>query len=373
MTIMWIIIMLTVMVAFVLGIIYLISHIRKFAFVDKLSKGKRALSIIIATLIVIASALIFHFTLGYVNTCVIFISLTIFWLIVDLVAFIIYRASQNKIKLNDNITGMVAIAITFIYLAVGMYLAHHVAITEYTIETNKNVEPLKIVMFSDSHMGTTFDGEGFKKHIDTINSLNPDIVLIPGDYVDGSSRYNDIITASNALGEIKSKYGVYFCFGNHDQNYYGEDARRDFTEEELRRLFSENHVIILEDEAVDFADGYTLIGRKDATEADRESIVDLMSKTIEGDFVIDMNHQPNDYANEAASGVDLVVSGHTHGGQLFPINEVGVWIGANDKTYGYEKRDNTNFIVSSGISDWALDFKTGCKSEIVVINVLGKK
>ena len=58
--------------------------------------------------------------------------------------------------------------------------------------------------------------------------------------------------------------------------------------------------------------------------------------------------------------------------QLFPLNKVGEWIGANDKTYGLEKRNKTNFIVTSGLSDWAIKFKTGTKSEFVVIDVKRK-
>ena len=82
-----------------------------------------------------------------------------------------------------------------------------------------------------------------------------------------------------------------------------------------------------------------------------------------------MDHQPTDYANEAAAGVDLVLSGHTHGGQLFPVNHVGDWFGINDRTYGYERRNNTDFIVTSGISCWEIKFKTGTKSEFVIIDL----
>ncbi len=81
-----------------------------------------------------------------------------------------------------------------------------------------------------------------------------------------------------------------------------------------------------------------------------------------------MDHQPNDYANEAGYA-DLVVSGHTHGGQLIPIGIIGKLIGAFDRAYGWEKRDGTDFIVTSGISDWAILFKTGTKSEYLIINV----
>jgi len=86
-----------------------------------------------------------------------------------------------------------------------------------------------------------------------------------------------------------------------------------------------------------------------------------------------MDHQPNDYNKQQEAGVDLVLSGHTHGGQLFPLNRSGEWLRANDKTYGLEKRGDTTFIVTSGISDWAVKFKTGCKSEIVVIDIRQKQ
>ncbi len=67
------------------------------------------------------------------------------------------------------------------------------------------------------------------------------------------------------------------------------------------------------------------------------------------------------------------MSGHTHGGQIFPLMNIENLTGLDDdRVYGYEKRDNTNFIVTSGISDWAIKFKTGCKSEYVIVNIQGK-
>ena len=70
--------------------------------------------------------------------------------------------------------------------------------------------------------------------------------------------------------------------------------------------------------------------------------------------------------------MDLVFSGHTHGGQFFPINYLGEWTGLNDKTYGLYHSGNTDFIVTSGISDWAIKFKTGCVSEFVIMDIEGR-
>ncbi len=101
---------------------------------------------------------------------------------------------------------------------------------------------------------------------------------------------------------------------------------------------------------------------------------------IVGDFVDDdkyqivMDHQPADYAHEKAAGVDLVLSGHTHGGQLLLVKlfQEITGMGGNDQIYGLENIDGSDFLVTSGISDWAIKFKTGCRSEYVIIDIQGK-
>lgn len=81
-----------------------------------------------------------------------------------------------------------------------------------------------------------------------------------------------------------------------------------------------------------------------------------------------------DYEALKDANMDLVLFGHTHGGQLFPLMTIKNHsnIAEDDRVYGYEKRENTNFIVTSGISDWAIKFKTGCKSEYLIININGQ-
>jgi predicted MPP superfamily phosphohydrolase len=136
-----------------------------------------------------------------------------------------------------------------------------------------------------------------------------------------------------------------------------------------------NGVIVLQDD-VQLVDGrFYVIGRQDKSESYRGVIRKTPAELMEGLdpdlYKIVLDHQPVEYREEALAGADLVLSGHTHGGQFFPFNQMGVLTGEYDRSYGHEQRDHTDFIVTSGISDWSLIFKTGCRSEYVVIDIHG--
>jgi hypothetical protein len=296
-----------------------------------------------------------------------------FWLLGDLIEYILKKYRKNTENKESGshpyYTGIIVIAFTAVYLCIGGYLAYHVSVSTYDLATDKDLgrPELKAVLFADSHIGTTFDGEGFAEHMKTIRNEKPDVVLIAGDYVDDSATREDMVRSCRALGELETAYGVYYVSGNHDKGY---NNNRNFSYNDLIAELNGNGVVVLEDEAVLVDDSFYIIGRRDKSSAGRKSASELTKDLDPGKYKIMLDHQPNDYDEEAASGVDLVLSGHTHGGQLFPINRAGEWIKANDRTYGYEKRKDTEFIVTSGISAWAIKFKTGTRSEYAVINIL---
>lgn len=264
--------------------------------------------------------------------------------------------------------GLLAIIITTVYLSFGWYNAHHVWETRYTLETHKELgmDSLRIVQITDSHIGTTFHWQGFTKHLENIQNTNPDLIVITGDYVDDDTTKEDMIKSCEALGKMKTKYGVYMVYGNHDKGYY---TYRNFTTTELENTLEKNNIILLEDETTLIDDKFYLIGRQDRSVSNRQSAADLIEELDSSKYMIMLDHQPNDYDNESATSVDLVLSGHTHGGQIIPIGITGELSGANDKTYGLEVRNNTAFIVNSGISDWSIKFKTGTFSEYGVIDI----
>lgn len=307
--------------------------------------------------------------LDFFNGIIVMFSLVVFWSLCDLICYIIKKITKKQIKKFTK--GVIVLLFNLVYFVYGYYAAHHVVQTNYVIETTKDIgiEKFRIAQISDSHVGATMDGNKFKEYMERINETNSDIVVVTGDFVDDDTTLDDMIKSCEGLGNLKTNYGVYFIYGNHDKGYFDY---RNFTDERLRKELKKNNVIILEDEVVEITDKIYLVGRQDKTVKNRMSAEDLVKSLDHTKYIIDLNHQPNDYENEKNAGMDLVLSGHTHGGQFFPLGPLGTIVGFNDAYYGLEKRDNTYFIVNSGLGDWAIKFKTGTIAEYVIVDIVKK-
>ncbi len=333
-----------------------VIEIHKISLINKIKNKK--LQWLVSLIPVVIILLIFN----YVNAMIIFIHIAIFLLIYRLLLLIIKKLWKKEF--NKNIPIILSVITVIIYLSFGAYYAYHVYETTYDIYTEKDIDDFKIVYLSDSHIGTTFDGEGFYKHMEKISKIDCDMLVVIGDFIDDDTKKEDMIRGIEGLALAKPTYGVYFVYGNHDKGYF---TSRDYTDIDIREQLSKNNITILEDEIKEFGNIY-VIGRKDKREATRKSIDKLVKDIPNDKYIISLNHQPNDYDNEM-NKVDLVLSGHSHGGQMFPLAYLGKLTGANDEFYGLHKRGNTNFIVSSGISDWRATFKTDAISEYVIVNI----
>ncbi|MBQ7170696.1 MAG: metallophosphoesterase [Clostridia bacterium] len=346
------------------ALFYLLTRFRRLSFVARLGGKNRFLPWLAAVLLlapVAAFALI-----GLPALVVVLLHLAVFFALSDLIALLVRRTAKHE--LSRDLRALLAVCLCAIYLGVGWVQAHQVALTGYTVADGKlqEGERLRVVLIADAHLGITLDGAAFAREMERVGETEPDLVVLVGDFVDDESKKEDLLAACRALGGLHPSRGVYFVYGNHDNGYY---SSRDFSAADLRAALTENGVRILEDEAIFLDGGFVLIGRRDRSSRDRASVETLTAGLDPGLFSILLDHQPNDYENEAGA-VDLVLSGHTHGGHIFPAGWIGELIGANDFTYGREDRQGTTFIVTSGISGWAIPFKTGTRSEFAVIDVV---
>ncbi len=317
---------------------------------------------------ILPALLLAYFVKDKVNGLIIILHLTVICILFDLLFYIAGKVAPSFRK--GRLHAILPFVVCFFYLAFGWYQCQHVYETHYDIATEKKTGAgFRIVQIADTHMGTTFGGEIFAARLTEIKKTNPDVVVITGDFVDDDTQKADMIAACAALGKWKTPYGIYFVFGNHDKGYY---TYRDFKTADLVKELQKNNVTVLEDRGVFLTDNIYLVGRQDKTERRRVPAQQLTAKVPKDKYIIMLDHQPNDYQNEAASGADLVLSGHTHGGQMIPMGKIFLMLKLNDSIYGLQRRGQTDFIITSGMSDWAIQFKTGTKSEYNVIDIKGK-
>lgn len=363
----WLIGLVIVSILGVAGTVYLSCAIGRFGLIRRIAGGKKWPGRLIALALLLAGFTLFSCLLSVIDAIVILLHLLFFFLVFGLIIRIVGQVlggKQTKIYWQ----GRLALLTAAVYLAVGYFQCVHVWKTEYALTSDKPIGTLRIALLSDAHLGTTFDGEGFAAYLDEIMRQEPDILLIAGDYVDDSTTREDMLTACRALGQNAPRYGVWYAYGNHDRGYF---SGRDFSPRELAQALEENHVHILADKTAPVGD-LCIVGRADASGGPRAELAALLEDVDPEKYVIVLDHQPTDYEKESVTAADLVVSGHTHGGQLIPLGMIGELFAGNNRTYGHETRNGTDFIVTSGISDWALHFKTGTRSEYVIIDVSGR-
>ena len=157
--------------------------------------------------------------------------------------------------------------------------------------------------------------------------------------------------------------------GNHDLFHHGREPS--FGRADLERGLAQAGVRLLEDTAVTLPCGVRIVGRKDYlyTNGKRFTAAQLMPSGPDDRYTIWLDHEPRDFKNAAAAGADLILSGHTHGGQVWPAGAVGM-VAKNERNYGKKKiTDTCAAIVSGGTGTWGYKFRTQGKTEIVCVEI----
>lgn len=266
-------------------------------------------------------------------------------------------------------SGILPIVVTVLFLGYGYYNINHVVATNYELSSDK-INDLKIIEIADLHMSTSINIDELKRYCDEMSELNADIVVLAGDIFDENTPLEDMMEASKILSTIDNDLGIYYVYGNHDNGRYDGMT---FGPEEIKENLEKNGITVLDDEVV-CLDDVNIIGRKDASfwgENPRLSSEELYQKIPEdkkSNYTILLDHQPLDLNENADVGVDLQLSGHTHGGQLFPMGIIQS-LASDTLVSGSREIGDFTAITSSGIAGWRYPIKTGARSEYVVINI----
>jgi len=222
----------------------------------------------------------------------------------------------------------------------------------------------RVVQLTDVHIGPTLGREWLASIVDRVNALEPDLIVITGDLVDGSvEALRDHVAP---LANLRSKHGTYFVTGNHEY-YSGVDAWM----AELKRL----GVRVLRNERVTIGEGddaFDLAGVDDwASKGFGGGHGPNLARALEGRDpkreVILLAHQPKQIREAAALGVGLQISGHTHGGQIFPWT---LFVRL-DQPYiaGLSQHEGTQIYVSRGTGYWGPPMRVAAPAEITVLEL----
>lgn len=247
---------------------------------------------------------------------------------------------------------------------IGYIRFNHPKITHLQIHIPKPNTPqhLRIVMASDLHAGYMIGKNRIEKYVALINEQNPDLILLCGDLVDRNIKPLEKENTFDALQKLTAPKGIFAVLGNHE--YISQHL------DKVLALYAKANIRLLRDEAIGIDSCCYLIGRDDRSNPHRLSTKALLEKyRVDSSFpLLLMDHQPYHLEESEINHIDLHLSGHTHNGQVWPLNFITGKI--FELSHGYKQKGNTHVYVSSGLGIWGALFRIGTQSELVVIDIV---
>ncbi|MBW4080759.1 metallophosphoesterase [Paenibacillus sp. S150] len=263
--------------------------------------------------------------------------------------------------------GTTLVVLLAVFLIWGSRNAWSTVVRKHPIPIDKSIgtsAPLTIAVASDLHLGNIVGNRHLRRMVAEINRMQPDLILLAGDVLDDSIEPFIRNGMSEEIRKLEARHGVYAVLGNHE--YYGGSIRQ-YTE-----LMDSVGIKVLQDEVVEAA-GLYIVGRKDKTAEAMEaggrlSVASLLEGLDLSRPVIMMDHQPTGFDIAAKAGVDVLLSGHTHRGQIAPNH----WITRRlfELDWGYLRKDKLHVVVSSGYGTWGPPIRLASRSELIKLEVM---
>lgn len=285
------------------------------------------------------------------------------------------------------LVGILCFLVVGAFSTYGVIHAKKIVVNSYQVQIDKKVDKfsnLKVALVSDLHLGYNSSLSHVKKMVKLINESDPDVVVIAGDIFDNS--YEAIYKPDKIIQEIKkikTKYGVYAVYGNHDIDEkilagftFSWKKNKNLNDPRMTSFLEKANVKLLRDESLLIDDSFYLVGRIDyhkyGMEVEkRKTIEELVSSFDKSKPIILIDHEPYELEEIAKAGVDLDLSGHTHNGQMFPSNVFIKFIWKNP--YGLLKVDNMYSAVTSGVGVYGPNMRVGTTAEVMVLDLSFKK
>lgn len=292
--------------------------------------------------------------------------------LIDLVRLINWKFDIYPLMIKQNfeavkkivffsILGLSSILILFGYLN-----TRNIKIKSLEIEIprgDSQLSELNIVAASDIHLSPINNEDLLEDIVNNINSLNPDVILLPGDIVDDKSSILKERNIGSALKNLKAKYGVFASNGNHEFINGVASAVQ---------YFRDVNIHLLQDSLFKVENSFYIVGREDRSKSNftgqpRKNLVQIISTKDDNLPVILLDHTPLFLEEAMNNNIALQLSGHTHHGQLYPASIITKMI--YELSWGYKMKGTTHYYVSCGVGTWGPPVRIGSDSEIVNIKI----
>ncbi len=221
---------------------------------------------------------------------------------------------------------------------------------------------VRLVFASDFHLGSATSPRFLPRFVETVNALEPDLVLLGGDMLEGDRDGEGTDEFAAQFRRLRARRGVFGVPGNHEGFRGG--SRYEF--------YAKAGITLLRDEVRRIDGLVTLAGRGDQgrprqAQAGRKTTAALLAGVPRDLPLVLVDHRPTDLQASAEAGVDIHFSGHSHNGQLFPVNFITA--GRYELSWGYKKKGPTHVFVSCGVQLWGPRVRTAGVSEIMLVDV----
>ncbi len=292
----------------------------------------------------------------YLFLCVLLFDL---FLLINLLFKIVSTATRKTFSFRFcTLSTMIILSIAVV--VAGAINLNIIRVSKYRVEVpqkHSNIDHLRIAFVADIHIQQNTRLSFIEQLARKVKALKPDLMLYGGDIVEGDSENETTEAIESVMRTIHAKYGVFGVTGNHE--FYGGQQQGNF--------FKKAGIILLGDTMLRIDNSFYLAGRFDQHFRKRKTINEVLSKDSTDLPIILMDHRPIDLQKISLTAVDVQFSGHTHNGQMFPINLITKSV--YELSWGYKKIRNTHFFVTSGLRLWGPPVKTAGKSEIMLVDI----
>lgn len=343
--------------------LYILCKLKQNHFFRK-ALHNRGIFLSVTVLLSMLTALYRTYLMGYVIYAI------IFFLVFDLLCFLLKHMNREIYRVFRKFTGngivffILAICIT----ALSSVYVRRIFVVNFEVKLEKELlKDTRLMLITDMHLGTTTNEATFDQIKTCAMEQKPDFIVFAGDIFDESTSDELLEIAYQNFSKLANQYRIYYVLGNHE--YVRGDVET--LVERMERIGIQ--VLIDETEFVD--QNFYLVGRMDryncvVSKTERATIKELMAQVNTKYPVILVDHQPVELGSAKKLGVDLVLSGHTHAGQFFPMSFFAYFL--NERLYGMMKEQSFYTIVSSGIGVWGMAMRNASNSEIVIIDLSGQ-